>query len=591
MALAGATSHCYPFYMSFYSAYPHPPPPMPAERSIPVLSLLWLTALLAACPPVRRDPQETKPPQDTEPSVDSGQDTADSIPILGCRIHLTLDEERALLSWSVEASSAVTGVQLDARWYDDMVIRHVEASSAEGNMGLLPHALDGHTLQDSFGRVFELHATASLSDGGHCDVERSFPFLEIEYDVADYLPPTFEFLEEAISPEFEQAIEDAVFIRIVAMEPGENGYTHYVVVHDFFGTPLRIYPISKEMVDTVTAEPLGFAILTGADAHDGKLYAMIDSFPNFQVGAILILDALSGELTSFIQTPEDTLLNHRLSVRQGEGTSTIMDTLAWEFTQDSDANQAVEVRLSVEASQASIDSVSAWFDPLTELQLTGRLYCNSTAPSPEWQVVTCPNNYGGGTGYPETELIVAMRPDTEERMAFLREGFRDSLLEEGWEHRFGAVVQLPDHPVYGEPLLSMVHDAVIQEDRIAILSLQIDSTTEHHSSVYMLDFDALRGTATFRCGYEHECMIPNYGNLLQPEGSPLIGLHLPNSGGIRWLDESCQLIGAQRAHADWEESYSAVLHQKWLEQAQGSEFGHPSSVFSYHLRPVSALAP
>jgi hypothetical protein len=565
----------------------------PARRALLTSCLL---AGLTACPDpgdggprppgdsAASEPGDTATaPDDSQPPLDSGDSDA---PAPSCEISLSIDGAREALLWSVEASAELHDLQLELSWYDGMVTRTVRHSDSSGSLGLLPHRVEGHSLQQGDEVSFEVQVSASTGDGGSCSLEQRFPFLEIQQPIAAIFPPGLRLDEQAISSELDEALEDLILLRSVAMQDQQSDYVHFVVAQDVLGTPLRVYSIPKAMVDAVTSEPLGYAMLAGADAHDGRLYVMIDSFPGFEVGATLILDPQSGALTGFLPTPAEQVLNHRLSVRAGDGEQVVMDTLAWKKTDTCEANQAVEASFVPGSSEIPIDSVEAWYDPSEELALRGQLYCNATAASPSWQVVTCPNTNRDPATPPETELIAAFERDSHERMLFLRQGYTGEVLASGWEQRWDTVISLPDHPVHDEPLLSLVHDAVIQGGRLAVLSLQIDSTTDQNTSVYLLDFDRDTGSASFHCGYENSFMVRNYGNLVQPEGSPLLGLHLPNSGGFRWIDGDCQELGALEAREGWDQGFPGVLHQRWLEPSTGADLGHADSSFSYHLRAV-----
>ncbi len=573
---------------------------MHRARHTQLPTLVGLVVGLWACSPDEQDPEDSPEPPDSSPSVDTdsavppdtgdtddtvGEETA-SRDLVGCRVRLSLDEDRHVLGWKVHTDREIDTITLAVSWYDGMVSYVVSDDSEEGELNLLPHALDDHELQVAHGQHFSVQAAAKLTSGARCQAEVSLPFLPLNESVAPYLPPGLELGPTAVDSEVEGAFEGQLAIRVMAMAPEEGGYTHYVAVQDLLGTPLQVLAVAHDTVDALASEPLGFGILTGAGAHDGLIYAMIDSFPELQVGLTLLLDATTGEVHSHIQTPEDNLLNHRFSLRGGQDGETIMDTLAWRLTENSDANRAVEVHFTPDGSQTTIDEIEVWYDPVEALRLEGLLYCNSTAASPEWQVVTCPNDNRRNSVPPKTELITALNLDSREQLIFVREGQRDRVLAEGWESRFDAVVELPDHPVHAEPVMSMVHDAIIQDDRIAILSLQLEGTTKQPTSVYLLDFDAKTGTASFHCGYESDLEVYNYGNLLWPAGSPVIGFHLPNSGGFRWIDQDCQLVGALRARPDWEDDVNAIFHQKWLESAHVTDLGHPDSTLSYDLREI-----
>jgi hypothetical protein len=556
---------------------------------------------LAACNPgedtgpvdtqyLPQDTQETAPPVETGDTADTEDtfikdtddtaDTGDINPADICEISLTRNEDLSTVDWEISECD-FEEVVLTVNYYDEIVTRTLNSSEAEGSLNLLPHKLEGHTLQTEFGTTFDLHVAATATDGTVSEETHEFDFFEIDWGVKNVLPITIDFDATVLAnistkTDFENALEDQLFVRVVVMRGGSS-YTHFVVVHDALATPVKLFPIDDDMVDSATAERLGFAMLTGADIHNGYAYAMIDTFPNFQIGTTLIMNTTTGELESYIQTPEDHMLNHRFSVRDGNlPEEVIMDTLEWYLTDESDSNMAVEASFTVDSPPTEIDDISTWANPLDITTSTGRLYCNATAPSEEWQVVTCPMTYGAyssGDGHPENEFILAKHFTTDETMIFYRDGYEHHFVD-GFEDQFDYVIKLPDHPSYDEPLLSFVHDAKIEGDQLHIYALQIDSTTDQPSSTYMVNFDATTGTSEFKCEYGNDWMVTNYGNLVLPPGSPFIGMYIPNSGGLRWLDkETCELVGEQRATEDWKETYGDwVLHEKWLESATTQDF-------------------
>lgn len=517
---------------------------------------------------------------ETGDSIVDTQDTQDTSTPGSCEIILTRNDSLGTVEWRVDDNKPLNSIELTTTYYDGIVTRTLQSEEEQGSVNLLPYALANHTLQLEHGSIFHITGEATLDDGTRCETEEDFNFFTSSSAALDYIPPTIEFNTEMIPAGFQESLQNIVFVRTIAMQKpgGSSSYTHHIVVHDALGTPLHIYPVDNTMIDAATATPLGYAILTSADVHNGQVFAMIDSFPYFQTAATLVMDPETGIMTSYMQTPEDNLLNHKISVRDSATTDgLVMDTLSWKITEESDANQAVEVEFTPDSSQTEIDSINVWFDPTEEINTTGYLYCNSTSPSEDWQVVTCPINYSG-RGYPTDEFIVAKNFDTDERIIFVREGYTDSLLKPGYESRFSAVIELPDHPDYHEPLLSMVHDAVIWDNHLAILSLQIDSTTNQNTSTYLVDFDTTAGTSTFNCGYANDFMVHNYGNLIHTSGSPLTGMYIPNSGELRWINNSCELVGQQQAVGNWRDVISpAVLDEKWMMPATTQDFIPPNS--------------
>jgi len=527
-------------------------------------------------------------------------------------------------SWG---AGEVDSIDATVSWYEGAVSLQLQLdpSSPQALIGPLPHAIEGHPIQDL---LLEEHGSLDLqilveaSQGGipSCSGQLSVPFSSWDRPPEQALPAGISLTRELSVELLGRSFDDQ--LAVLTTGSAAKGQEGQALLTSLLGDVLGIYRVDIGLVESVMSDGnQATASLNAADLRSGDLLLMTDATHDLHSAVLLGFDLLAAELVQSFDSAEfdDPLALHNKFHADPEGT---LHALSWRKHKHREPQYTTNlVALTLDEETLEIVQLEELFDAESCTRDTLYDYGNSIGQGPagydgqQLQVATFAIDHNL-ENEAERSFFVAGRRGEVPRFIFVREGRATTALDDAcWDvYPDLQLIELPDRPE-GGPIMDFLHDAELRqlgERRYQVVTLSLGQQ-EQPSFVSFLELElpevtepSTAVTAELLCTASLDHKTASHGNLYSlprerydPDFSvtyvfpgksegPILGF----SGQVA-ESGSCELVLAQARDRNLGPDDGPMSSDKWLEPVDVAELVRPGTLglqLDYDLELLEANA-